>query len=162
MSRAQRGFDGDSYPFLQIWRERVSRAHLQEQQNRLVLIVLSTLSHAQVIINFPLKLIHDGIHLAGTEPHPTWVEHAVASAEDEEAFGGGVDDYEVALPPDTWESIKVGITEFFTSRIIPKIEWERRVGARAYKFARLAGVLDVLSKRVKNLNFEAEGFGLNF
>ena len=162
MSRAQRGFDGDSYPFLQIGRERVSRAHLKEQQNRLVLIVLSTLSHAQVVINLALELFHDGIHLAGTESHPIWVEYAVASAEDEDAFGGGVDDYEVALSPDARESIKVGITEFFTSRIIPEIEWERGVGARAYKFARLPGVLDVLSKGVKNLNFEAEGLGLNF
>ena len=124
--------------------------------------MLTTLSHAQAIINLPLEPFQYSIYLAGAEPHAAWVEYAVAPAKDEDAFGSGVDDYEVALCPNTRESAKVGFTEFLPGCVIPEIERERGVWARAYKFPGLPGVLDVLSRGVKNFNFEAEGLDLDF
>lgn len=114
------------------------------------------------------------------------VVYITPSTEDHDSFRPRVHDHEISLSPYAFgravsEDVhvegkggafadmlltriraEVGVAEFRSGIISPEIKRKRRVVFRAYQFSRLTCMFDVISGWVKNFDFKAECFGLDF
>jgi len=87
MTSAQTFPDGLLYFPHQLRRESMPRAHFQEEENAFVLVLWSTLSNAQRVVENVRELLHYSVNLSRTKTNAARVEHAITAEKQFSTFG---------------------------------------------------------------------------
>ena len=85
------------------------RRHEQEEQHRLVVVVWSSLAHADAVLYLWEVLLDHVVDLGGAKAYTGWVQDAVCAAKEEDLLCCGVDTDEIAVGPGVVEAGEVGV-----------------------------------------------------
>ena len=115
-------------------RECVAGPEEEEEHDGLVVVGGPSLTDADAVFDGVRKvLVDNGVDLRGAEADAARVEDAVGAAEEDDGFGGGVGEDEVAVGPDVVEAGEIGGEVFLMVVVAPKADghvWEGLGGIR--------------------------------